>query len=184
MLVRFAMGFAMILFRSNFSLFLEMRFQSTPLFNGYIMSASGLISAVSSFVTGYVTSAYGGCSRKLLVHMACLMALAQGGMTFAPNAAFFVLAMIPLSLSSAVFRVNLTHLSVDRGSADQRGAMLGVGQSVMSFARMVAPFFAGVLTQYGGILMPGIGSIICALVAGVIIAKRLRLSPPDEKKDQ
>eukprot|EP00117_Sycon_ciliatum_P013988 scpid62477/ scgid3799/ Major facilitator superfamily domain-containing protein 9 len=177
MLIRFAMGFAMILFRSNFSLFLEMRFQSTPIYNGYLMSASGLMGATSSFLVGSVTEAYGGCSRRLLVHMACLMALAQAGMTFAPSYSLFVVSMIPLSLSGAVFRVNLTHLSVDRGSQEQRGAMLGVGQSVMSFARMIAPFFAGVLTELGGILMPGVASIFCAGIASVLIATRLQLSP-------
>ena len=183
MLLRFMFGFAMLLFRSNFTLFLEMRFQSTPIINGYIMSMNGILAAISSSSAGMVTSYYGGTTRRLLQHMTFLFAAAIALMTFSPDLKVFVLGMAPMTIASAVLRVSMTHLSVERGKADQRGAMLGVGASVMSLARMLAPGIGGVLTQFGGLFAPSLVSITCCLLAGLVFVSRTRLpSPTHEKK--
>lgn len=184
MLLRFLFGFAMLLFRSNFTLFLELRFESTPVINGYVMSANGIMAALASSGTGVVTNYYGGCSHRLLRHMGLLFAAAITSMTFSLNLNMFVLGMAPMTLASALLRVSMTHLSVERGKMDQRGAMLGVGTSVISCARMLAPGVAGVLTQFGGLYMPSLVSILCAVIASTIFVNRTQVRAPMIKSEK
>lgn len=107
------------------------------------------------------------------------------GITFSPSILFIPVFITPLAISSAVCRVCTTNLTFRRGREDEKGVMSGIGNSLLSFARMISPALGGFaqVSVYG----PGyIGSLIAGM--GVVI---MVLFPPDgprvnkrEKKEQ
>ncbi|PFX17627.1 Major facilitator superfamily domain-containing protein 9 [Stylophora pistillata] len=63
----------------------------------------------------------------------------KAGVTFSPSILFIPIFIRPLAISSAVCRVCTTNLTFRRGREDEKGVMLGIGNSLLSFARMISP---------------------------------------------
>ena len=60
-----------------------------------------------------------------------------------------------------------------KGQEDQRGAIVGLGDSVASFSRMVGPSLVGLL-QGGGVAMAGYAGSGLACVAAMAITVMFR----------
>lgn len=68
---------------------------------------------------------------------------------------------------TSVSRVAGATLTVSRAGTSKTGSVMGLGQSVMSVARMIAPFIAGVAQE---LTVDGAGYIsVIAAVAAVMI---------------
>ena len=145
-LVRFLCGFAVIVYRSNFSMMLSYKYEATAKTTGYIISFSGVIGTISGFFVGKIASYYKN-DTKLLLHTAVLQFFALLGLTYSPSLELLVLSLIPLSLANAVARVTSTNLTIDRGYGQEIGALLGLGASTLSIARMLAPVLGGIAQE-------------------------------------
>lgn len=68
---------------------------------------------------------------------------------------------------TSIFRVAVTTLTISRVGSSKTASVMGLSQSVMSVARMIAPFIAGVAQELS---MDGAGYIsITGVVTAVII---------------
>lgn len=167
-LVRFFLGFAVIVYRGNFALTLDMKFQTTGKQVGYIISFSSIIGTLSGFVVGRISSWYNN-DLKLLLHVCMLELLSIASVTFAPTLTILVLSLAPLSLSTAIARVCVTNLTIERIQGDEAGAILGCGASVISIARMASPMLGG-LAQEVNETGPGVLAMIsCGLGSMILI---------------
>jgi multidrug resistance protein len=163
----FAFTFAFSTFFSGFALFAERRFMHNGMpFGtkevGYLFAFSGLVGVI---IQG------GGMGR--LVKMFGESRLVQVG--FATMAVSFVMLAgvhgIPLLLAaiglltfgSAVLRPSLTSLITMRAARHRQGMVIGIMQSLMSVAQIVAPIIAGFLIE-GQLLAAWAlaGSVFCA----------------------
>ena len=186
LVIRFVMGFSMLVFRSNFTSMLEFHFNTSPKTNGYILSYNGLVSGFSGILVGKISKFYNHNDAKMLLHFSLVLMVSLLGITFSPSILFVAVFITPLAVSSAVSRVCVTNLTFRRGREDEKGVILGVGNSLLSFARMISPALGGV-AQEVSVYAPG---SIGALIAGVGVVVMV-LFPPDrpevnknEKKDQ
>ena len=169
LVIRFVMSFAMLIFRSNFGTMLEFRYGTTPKTNGYITSYNGILSACSGFLVGPLMSkVYNNNDTKMLLHSAVLLTLAILGITLSPSVFTLVLFIAPLSLGSAVSRVCVTNLTYNRGNKEERGMLQGIGNSLTSMSRMLAPLLGG-FAQEVSIYGPGLLGVGCASIAVVAI---------------
>ena len=159
-LVRFLMGFAVIVYRSSFSLMLDSKYDASGKSIGYIISYSGLVGTFSGFLVGHIARFYNN-DAKLLLHMGIAQFFTILALTFAPTLTGLVIALTPLSLCNAVARVCMTNLTIQRGGHHDIGALLGLGASVLSVARMLSPFIGGVAQELH-ISGPGIVGCISA----------------------
>lgn len=184
--IRFVMGFSMLVFRSNFTSMLEFHFNTSPKTNGYIMSYNGLVGGFSGILVGKIAKLYNHNDAKMQLHFSLILMASLLGITFSPSILFIPIFITPLAISSAVCRVCTTNLTFRRGREDEKGVMLGIGNSLLSFARMISPALGG-FAQEVSVYGPGcIGSLIAGM--GVVI---MVLFPPDrprvnkrEKKEQ
>ena len=141
-LIKFCLGFSVILFRSNFSLLMKDKFDISPSMLGYFISYSGTVSAVCGFFVGWLSKYYTS-TAKLVYHMAILQVFTLFFLGTVSSVWVFLIFLTPLSFITTVQRVAATSLTVQRGSGKEIGALLGLSQSVMSLARMLSPFISG-----------------------------------------
>ncbi|XP_022252012.1 major facilitator superfamily domain-containing protein 9-like isoform X2 [Limulus polyphemus] len=167
-LVRFFLSFATLIYRSNFALLLDYMFNFSAKTVGYIISFQGIVSAVSGFLVGTLAHWYKD-HTKLLLFVAVTQTLSLVGLTYAPTTLILMCCLVPLCISNAVGRVSITKITVDRCHKDEIGAVVGLGQSITSLARMLSPLVAGV-AQSISIHGPGVSGAGSAAVGAVILS--------------
>ena len=178
--VRFLMGFAVIIYRSNFSLLLQETFEITPKTIGQIMSFGAVVGFVSGMCAGRVVKFYGSLTR-LLMHSSIAQVFTICGLTFATNLPMFLFFTTCLSIENSINRVCITDLSVKRSNVSNTGALLGLSSSLMSMARAIAPFIAG-LTQEVSHKGPGLIGVVSAALGCLCIITTLKNDDPQEQK--
>lgn len=174
--IKFLLGATVIIFRSNFSLILKQRFETSPVVTGYIISMNGVVSALVGFLAGNISSYYHS-NAKLVLHLAILLVITMIGLSLSFSIWMFNLFLIPLCFVSTITRVAATSLTLERGKKEEVGILMGFQQSCMSIARMIAPLVAG-LSQEVTSSGP---SIMGALFASVAVTIML-LRPQDPRE--
>ncbi|XP_068698124.1 major facilitator superfamily domain-containing protein 9-like [Montipora foliosa] len=178
LVIRFVMGFSMLVFRSNFMSLLEFNFNTNPKTNGYIMSYNGLVSGLSGLLIGSIGNFYSHSDSKMLLHFSCILTFSILGITFSPNVFFVTAFIFPLAVSSSVCRVCVTNIMFSRSREDQKGLVLGVGNSLLAFARMISPALGGILQEFSAFAPGCTGAMIAAVGVLMIII----LSPSDRNE--
>lgn len=166
-LVRFLMGFSVMIYRANFSLMLQEMYEITPKTIGQIMSYGAFVGFLSGLCTGRIVKFYGNI-HKLLLHASVAQLISIIGLTFAVNIPMLLFFSTVLSINNAVSRVCVTDMSVRRGSGENTGALLGTSQSLTSMARAIAPFIGG-LAQEVSYRGPGIIGVISGSIGVICI---------------
>lgn len=158
-LIKFCLGFSVILFRSNFSLVMRESFQTTPKTIGYLTSYTGFVSAFFGLLVGYIAKLYQNDAR-LFLHMSIFQVFTLFALSFTESFWVYVLFLTPLSLITTVSRVAGTSLTIQRVNTDEIGTIMGFSQSVMSIARMLAPFVSGLVLEISSSGPSIIGSFV------------------------
>lgn len=158
-LIKFCMGFSVILFRSNFSLVMRESFNTSPRTIGYLTSFTGCVSAFFGLIVGYLAKFYRN-DTKLFFHMAVFQVFTLFVLSFIQSFWVYVLFLTPLSFITTVSRVAGTSLTIRRVSKGEIGTIMGFSQSVMSIARMLAPFVSGLVLDVNPAGPSVVGSIV------------------------
>ena len=169
-LIKFLLGISIIIFRSNFSLMLMEKYDTSPRMNGYIISFNSTVSASVGFFAGYIANLYNN-NAKLLFHLSCLLAVTLFSLAVTPSLVFFVILLIPLGLITTVARICGTTLMIERTKGHDIGTLMGFQQSCMSVARMLAPLIAGLVQEISP-SGPGLVGTTTTLIAVIIFVIR------------
>ena len=180
-LVRMCMGLAIMVYRSNFAMLLDYRYEASPKVIGYVISYSGFIGMISGFFVGRIAQYYKNDAR-LLLHAGMLQFATLAVITWAPSLTALMICLTPLSLANSVARVCAVNLTIERGQGQQTGALLGIGASIMSVSRMLSPALGGVAQQLH-MSGPGLmGSFFAgAAVAVLAVVPQDKRTPKSEK---
>lgn len=161
----FTMAFAAM--QPTFPLFGSIRFDLSEREVGYLFAFLGLISA----------AVQGGMVRRLVPILGEVRLIRYSGIPFIVGLLFIAYAQ-----SMGVLLWGLALLAVGFGGTlpsivsllsrvappNLQGSVLGIGQSVGSLARIIAPFLAGVLYDQRGITWPYLGGAVVATAAFVV----------------
>lgn len=142
LLIRFVMGFSMMIYRSNYTAMLDYRYGVDAKTTGYTISFGSVVGAISGMSVGEIYN-YFESDAKMMLFGGLLMTLSLFGISLSPSIFGILLCVIPLSVSSAIMRVNFLNLTLKHSQADEKGAVMGVGDSMISVARMLSPVVAG-----------------------------------------
>ncbi|CAH1798358.1 unnamed protein product [Owenia fusiformis] len=178
-LIKFLQGFGVMIYRSNFILMLDYRYQTTPAMNGYIISYSGIIGALSGFLVGKICGFYKN-DAKLLCHTAIVQMFMFLALTYAPSIWVLILFLTPLGVANQVARVCVTNIMLRKSANTDTGALMGLGQSTMSLGRMLSPAIGGFAQEFS-IYGPGwiaVGSAGLAVIIQILFLK----DPQNDKK--
>lgn len=166
-MVRFLMTLSVIIFRTNFTVFLEEHLQVSSTTFGQILSFNGITSAVASATSGMISKFYSSHVKQVL-HFTLLLASSIACLTLAPNVSTIILLLIPLSLSTSNLRICLLSLMLQRGRDEEKGTIVGLANSMSSIGRMLAPSIVGVSQEYS-VELAGYLSAVLALLAAVVV---------------
>ncbi|ESO94911.1 hypothetical protein LOTGIDRAFT_144808, partial [Lottia gigantea] len=169
-LIKFLLGFSVIVFRSNFSLMVKESFDIGAKTNGYLISYSALSSTVIGVFVGRISNFYKN-DYKLIKHMTFLLTFTLIFLILSPNIWFLLILLPFLSLSTAVIRVATVTLTLERAKNHGVGALMGLQQSIMAIARMLGSFIAGISLEFSH-SGPGILSIIFCTVGLILLVVR------------
>ena len=170
----FAFAFAFAIFMSGFALFAERRYT----WNGHPFGVKevGYVYAYVGFL-GIVLQ--GGLIGRLvkwlgelrLVRIGFLSATVGFAMIgFSYNVPELLVAAALSSFGTGVLRPALTSLITQRASREEQGVVLGLTQSLMSVAQIVAPAIAGFLIDHSLLTTWAlVGASVCGL--GVLIER-------------
>src|SRR5207253_9467525 len=173
----FAFTFAFSTLFSGFALFAERRFMHNgapfgPKEVGYVFAFSGLIGAlIQGGGMGSLVKRFG---ESRLVQMGfATMALGFALLSGAAQLLYLLIAIAFLTFGSAILRPSLTSLITTRAARHQQEMVIGLMQSLMSVAQIVAPVVAGFLIQKQHLTMWAVaGSIFCVVGWSLIAAMR------------
>ncbi|CAM1154234.1 Uncharacterised protein g11130 [Pycnogonum litorale] len=175
MIGRLFFSFAVLVYRSNFSLIMNESLGFDAKTIGYVISYQGVVSATSGFVVGNVEKFYNHERIRLLRHAIVLMMLSLTGLVFS-HAVFEVIVCLSfLCVSTSIIRVQYIELSVHRCEPDEVGAVIGVAQSMTSLSRMLSPVVAGFAQQLSlrgpgmvGVLSSAVGFVLTMTASSVV----------------
>ena len=173
----FAFTFAFSTLFSGFALFAERRFTHNgapfgPKEVGYVFAFSGLIGAmIQGGGIGSLVKTFG--EGKLVQVGFGSMAVGFALLSGSHQITFLLVAIIFLTFGSAVLRPSLTSLITSRAARHHQGMVIGLMQSLMSVAQIIAPLIAGLLIQKQYLSMWALaGSLFCAIGWSLITATR------------
>ncbi|XP_022081912.1 major facilitator superfamily domain-containing protein 9-like isoform X2 [Acanthaster planci] len=174
LLLRFLLGISVMMFRDNFPLIMEEKFNTSARINGWLISYGALVSVFFGIIVGKIVTFYDDIS-KLLFHTTCLLMVNLFGLTFAPNLYFIVFFMTTLSITNPISRVCVTDLSVQRSDVRNAGTLLGISQSMASVSRSFSPILSGAMLEIGP-NAPGMAGTVFAISAILLIV----IIPPEK----
>jgi DHA1 family tetracycline resistance protein-like MFS transporter len=173
----FAFTFAFSTLFSGFALFAERRFTHSgtpfgPKEVGYVFAFSGLIGAmIQGGGIGSLVKKFG--ESKLVQMGFATMGLGFALLSGSHQIAYLLLAIALLTFGSAILRPSLTSLITTRAARHRQGLVIGLMQSLMSIAQIIAPIIAGLLIQKQYLSTWALaGSIFCVVGWSLIAATR------------
>ena len=180
--VKFLLGFAVIVYRNNFSLMLDYRFQTSTVMTGYITSFTAIIGTISGLFVGKIAKFYKN-EETLMLHVSILQFFTIVGISVAPNIWMLVAFLTPLSLANAIGRVATTNLTVERGHGQDTGVLMGLSASVLSMARMISPTVGGIAQEYHVSGPAIVGAVFAASAVMLMLLVRYNDDKVKSKKD-
>ena len=162
---------------------LEYKYEATPVTTGYLISYSGNIATVSGFLVGRIADCYHSDS-KLLLHTGFIQVVSITGLTYAPTLWGVIVFLTPLGISNAIAHVCVTNLTIERGRGQETGALLGLGASVLSIARMLSPALGGLMQEIH-ISGPALLGAVCAatgVLVQIVVPQENRIPQCDKSK--
>ncbi len=150
----FLFSFAFATFTAGFALFAERRFTWRgapfgPKEVGYVFMYSGLLGILvqGSMRQGALIRRIGEVRLVTLGFLAALLGYALLGLSF--GIALLLIAAGFASFGTGVLRPALTSLITQQVARNEQGVVLGLNQSLLSVAQIVAPAVAGALIDRG-----------------------------------
>ena len=179
--IQFLLTFSVIIFKVNFVIYMDEEFHISSTAVGQLLSFQGLASAIGSATSGRISNLYTSNTKQVL-HFTVLLAGSLTCLALAPSVVYVALLVLPLSLSTANLRICLLSLMLQRGIEEEKGAIVGLANSVGSVSRMLAPTVVGICQEYG-VRVPGYVSAALALgAAGIALVCYLNSPSPEIEK--
>lgn len=146
--IQFLTTFSMLLFRSNFPVFLEENFQISNATFGQVIAFSSVATTLASLTCGIISKYYANHSKHLL-HFMILLLISLFFLTISSNILYVFFFLLTLSLSTSNLRICMLSLLLMRGKENEKGAIVGFSNSLSSIGRMLSPIIVGVAQEFG-----------------------------------
>jgi MFS family permease len=165
--LKFLLGFALAVHYQNFSLILKEEYGIAPSVIGYTISFQGVVSAAAGFLSGWIGRFYEKDKTYTLqmLHGFGVLTFSFILLSLTPNLTFFLMCLIPVSASSSLLRIVTSEIILQRTAPDQRGSVIGSGQSMSSVARLIAPLCSGFAYDMYGFYGTSVVRIAVTIIA-------------------
>lgn len=162
---RFFFGLAFSMLQTIFALYALRRFNLTARDTGFVLAYVGVLSVVvQGFLVGKLTERF---RDDVLISVAVgVMAVSLLGWAWAPSVPMMLLVLAPIAAAGGLLNTLLSSTLTKAVHRDEVGGILGLGASIDSATRIIAPIIGGVLIERLGTAGPGLfGAVIMAGVS-------------------
>ncbi|XP_041438305.1 major facilitator superfamily domain-containing protein 9 isoform X2 [Xenopus laevis] len=172
-LVRLLMAISVMLCYSNFALAMEERFHMKPRTTGYLISYSSSLGVVAGFLMGTLSKLYEHSSYTMLMHASILTFFCIFTYSLASKIWVVVLSFTFLAFSTNIGRTCIVDIELTVGKQYGSGTLIGIGQSVSSVGRILAPLLSGFAQEYDACGPPLLGAIMA--LASIYLMYKCRI---------
>jgi MFS family permease len=177
LLLQFGATFAFASFEATLSLLTEKRWRYDAAENGKVFTFVGLVLVLSQgFVVRRFLPRVG--ERNFVVAGCALMAGGLAGLALIETVPLLYVTLAVSVLGFAMVTPSLASLLSRRTSSEHQGEVLGLGQSMLSLARVLGPMWGNVLFGVAWTL-PYIAAANILLVAVLLAVRLRRMDVPD-----
>ncbi len=175
---RFFFSLAFSTFTTIFALYAQDILRLSSAQTGYILAYAGfLIILVQGVMVEQLVKHIN--EGSLLFYSMVLMVLALIGWAFSDSVLKVMLALIPLSVASGVFRTVITSTLTRAGRPEEIGGILGLSLSADSLTRVIAPSLGGILLASLGPAWPALsGAFLLLLIVPGAYKRYLKSDNP------
>ncbi len=155
--------FGVVCYLSNFALYANRVLQMNPSKASYLLAVAAVVGGIT-LVAGVTPLAKRFGQTPLLQAGLIISVLAYVALALVSGELLFLVAMVLWAIGAATAEPTITALLSQRAKGDERGAIMGVSDSVRSIAMIVGP-------TAGAALVGGNARMLCVLAAaGSVIA--------------
>jgi MFS family permease len=161
--------FAVIAFLSNFGLYVDKVLQSSIENSAYLLAAAGIVGGLSMLAVAPLARRLGDVALSQMGLV--LNVAAYGALTIVLGWWMFAAALVAWALGAALVEPTLTALLSDRAKTQERGAIMGMSDSINSVAMILGPSIGGAVL---GIQPRLLGVLSGAAALAAFLLGRLR----------
>ncbi len=173
---RFFFGLAFAMFQSIFALYAQYRLSLTAQTTGYVLAYVGVLAViVQGLLVGKLSARFN--DYRLIFVSAITMALALFGWAIAPDLVTLLVVLVPLAFAGGMLNTVLNSALTKSVYPEEIGGTLGLGASVESLTRVIAPSVGGLLLESVGTWAPGIFSAMVMIWVVTFVWRRLIVNP-------
>ena len=159
--IRFLGSLAVMMFRTNFPVFMEENFSLSNADLGKMMSYNGITSTIASATCGTLSKYYPSFSRHPFRGF-LLMFVSLFLLVLSPNSVYIMVCLFVLSLATTYLRISMVNLMLESGRPDEKGAIVGFMYSLSSVSRMLVPSLVGVAQEFSSLLCAYLSTALAA----------------------
>lgn len=165
---QFLFIFAVVTFLANFSLFVDRMMHIPVAHAAYLLAAAGAVGGIALLVAVTPLAKRVGDARTTQIGLLAGM-LAYVLLVFSRTPWIFIVAMIVWAVGAAAAEPSLTTLLTKRAKKEERGAIMGLGDSVNSAAMIAGPAAGAAIVGADARLLPVLPAL--ALAAAFVLGR-------------
>lgn len=152
-LYKMLMALTMGLYFTNFAIFLTDEHGVSQKNLGYVVAFQGIVGSSSNFVIRYINKWYKNDTdySQRTLHIFLITTVSLIGLASVPEVYMFIAILVPKSVCGSVGRVVMLEMTTSRSDPGQKGAIMGVSNSVKSMTGVITPIIGGIIAQYIGV---------------------------------
>ncbi|GMU85430.1 MAG: tetracycline resistance MFS efflux pump [Ignavibacteriales bacterium] len=172
-LLFFILTFSVANIYGTFALLGTKQYHFSDMENGFIFGIVGIIGAlVQGGLIGKLSKKY--TDTRLIMVSSLLMIFGLGFIPYGINMTGVIIVVTILSFGTGILQPTILSLISKITPQKDQGMVLGVNQSVGSFARMLGPLWGGFSFQYLGYQVPFLTGAICTLFIFIYSLTKLK----------
>ena len=175
--LKFISSFAILMFRSNLTIFLQENYNTDYKTLGKIIAFNGVAAAIAAATCGALSRLYSN-QKTQLTHLLIVLSLSLFGATIAPNLTILVVMIVPLAVATSNLRICTLNLFLSRVSEEEKGEVIGLTYSITSVSRMLSPSVVGVAQEWDSSLAGYASSGLAGIAAVVMVTFSMKVAKP------
>jgi MFS family permease len=158
-----------LIFRRCMHHFVQGRFSMNPLIITYIGSLQHLVSVGTALSMGKISKVYSNNNDSLRFHACLMMSVTIVAALFSVHVWMFVVFFVLFGSMASVTGIAGTQLCLQLTFPEEKGEVLGIGQSVWALTHILGPQIAGISMDYSYNMPMVIAAVFAIAATGIVM---------------
>ena len=180
--MRLFFGMAFSMFQAAFPLYAAVQLGLGASETAFTLTYVGILAVVNQgYVVGKLSERYDDKTLLMISSVLMTVSLVAWGLSF--TVPILLIVLIPIAIAGGIFNTVINSALTKAASRQESGSILGVGASLESITRVIAPIIGNALIAFGAWL-PGIVGGIMTGFTSIYVYRRIFKAPDDKPKNE